>query len=438
MCEELMEQAARALDLARQHGAGDAVAHMSDTQSTQFAYRDGKLEQVEQSASRRLSVELYAEGRYSGHTTTDLRPESLQRFIADAVALTRHLEPDPHRLIPDPELYQGRADVDLDLVDPAVPALARDTCLDWLRAMDEATHADPRVISATSSTSFGWRASAQLSSNGFEGARRGTSIGYGSTVALDEGEGRRPEAYRYVNSRHLEDLPAPAAVAGEGLQRALARLGSRKLSSARTVMVVDPEAGGGLLGHALEALSAGAIQQNRSFLADQKDRSIASAKLTIIDEPLQRRGLGSRLYDGEGIASRPLPIFEAGVLRNFYVDTYYGHKLGWSPTTGSPSNLVFEPGDQGLEELIAGVGEGFYVNGWLGGNADSTTGDFSFGFQGHRIEQGRKGEPVSEMNITGNFLSLLANLMAVGNDPDPWSSFCTPTLVFDQVEFSGQ
>lgn len=438
MTEDLKKRAAEGLEMALAAGADDAIARVGDSRETEFTYRDGKLEEVQQSTSSGLSLQLYVDGRYSTHGTTDLRPEQLRRFVADAVALTRHLEPDPHRIIPDPILYAGRSDADLDQIDPSVEAVQRDTCLDWLKGMDEITHGDDRVISATSSVSLNSHASARVSSNGFEGTNQNTYIGYGSQVAMDEGDGRRPEAYRGVGARYLTDLLPTEEVAREALERGLERLGSGKAPSARTAMIVDPEAGGNLLGRLGSALSAGAIQQNRSFLAEKKDQQIANELLTITDEPLLPRGLGSRHFDGEGIAAKRMPICEKGVLRTYYVDTYYGRKLGWEPTTGGPSNIIIELGDRGLDELIADAGEGFYVDGWLGGNADSTTGDFSFGIRGHRIEGGAKGAPVTEMNITGNYLELLQNLVAVGNDPNPYSSMQTPTLVFDNVEFSGK
>jgi|APSaa5957512622_1039677.scaffolds.fasta_scaffold13788_2 PmbA protein len=438
MTEDLKKRAAEGLQMALAAGADDAVAHVGDSRETEFTYRDGKLEEVQQSTSSGLSLQLYVDGRYSTHGTTDLRPEQVRRFVEEAVALTRHLEPDPHRVIPDPALYTGRPDADLDQVDPSVDEVQRDTCLDWLKAMDEITHGDDRVISATSSVSLNSHASARVSSNSFEGTNQNTYIGYGSQVAMDEGDGRRPEAYRGVGARYLADLLPTEEVAREALERGLQRLGSGKAPSARTAMVVDPEAGGNLLGRLGSALSAGAIQQNRSFLADKKDQQITSELLTIIDEPLLPRGLGSRRFDGEGISAKRMPICEKGVLRTYYVDTYYGRKLGWEPTTGGPSNIIVELGDKGLDELIADAGDGFYVDGWLGGNADPTTGDFSFGIRGHRIENGAKGAPITEMNITGNYLELLQNLVAVGNDPNPWSSFRTPTLVFENVEFSGQ
>ncbi|MGA1198828.1 MAG: metallopeptidase TldD-related protein, partial [Candidatus Latescibacterota bacterium] len=178
--------------------------------------------------------------------------------------------------------------------------------------------------------------------------------------------------------------------------------------------------------------------QNRSFLADKNNTQIANPLLTLTDDPLKIRGLASRHYDSEGISAKQLPIIEKGVLKNFYVDTYYGRKLNWSPTTGRSSNITFALGNQNLTQLIADVAQGFYITSWLGGNADSTTGDFSFGFRGHQISNGQLTMPVSEMNVTGNFITLLNNLVAVGNDPNPYSSMQTPTLVFENVEFSGK
>ena len=438
MERELLRRAEQAVDQARKAGARDAVARVRDENSTEYSYRDGNIEQVQQSASRGMGIQLYVDGRYSTHQTTDLRPESVARFIADAVALTRHLAEDPYRVIPDSALYENRPDIDLQSDDPTIRDLPREACVDWLKAMDAIAHADDRVVSATAAVYSGWHTSARASSNGFSGAQRGTSIGYGASVTLKEGAHGRPEDHRYVRARHLSDLPDPQTVAAEGLARALSRLGSEKVPSARATMVVDPEAGGRLIGAIWGALQARNIQQNRSFLADEKGAQIAGSLLSVTDDPLLVRGLASRHYDGEGISAKRVPIIDRGVLQTYYIDAYYGRKLGWQPTTGTSSNLVFAPGDKDLKGLIADVADGFHVTSWLGGNADATTGDFSYGFRGFRIANGGKTGPVSEMNIAGNFLDLLQNLVAVGNDPNLYSSMRTPTLVFENVAFSGK
>lgn len=438
MEQELLRRAEQAVEQARRAGANDAVARVRDENSTEYSYRDGNIEQVQQSASRGMSIQLYVDGRYSTHQTTDLRPESVVRFVEDAVALTRHLAEDPFRVIPDPALYENRPEVDLQSDDPTIRDLPREACVDWLKTMDAITHADDRVVSATADVYYGWHTSARASSNGFSGTQRGTSIGYGASVTLKEGAHGRPEDHLYVRARHLSDLPDPQTVAREGLHRALSRLGSEKVPSVRATMVVDPEAGGRLISTIWGALQARSIQQNRSFLADEKDAQIASSLLTVTDDPLLVRGPASRQYDSEGISAKRVPIIEQGVLQTYYIDTYYARKLGWQPTTGTASNLVFAPGDKDLHALISQVTNGFHVTSWLGGNADATTGDFSYGFRGFRIANGRKTGPVSEMNIAGNFLDLLQNLVAVGNDPNAYSSMRTPTLVFENVAFSGK
>ncbi len=132
-----------------------------------------------------------------------------------------------------------------------------------------------------------------------------------------------------------------------------------------------------------------------------------------------------------------MPIVENGVVRNIYVDTYYGRKADMAPTTGQPSNRVVVPGTQSLQELLADAGDGVYVTSWLGGNADGTTGDFSLGLRGHMIENGKIGRPVGEMNVTGNLKHLFARLDGIGNDPYPYSTTLAPSLVFSDVDFSG-
>lgn len=438
MEQELLQQAQDAIDLVKKAGADDATATIRDNTSTEYTYRDGEIEEVKQNASRGLSLQIYVDGRYSTHQTTDLRPDILTQFVTDAVALTRHLSPDSFRQIPDPSLYENRSDIDLKINDPTIKDLPRDVCLEWLKNMDGVTHTDDRVVSASGYVWYGWNTSARVSSNGFAGTQTGTNIGYGASVTLKEGEHGRPEASRVVHGRHLSDLPDHNQIAQEGLGRVLSRLGSKKANSITSTMVIDPEAGGRIFGSILNALQAHTVQQNRSFLAEKNNTQIASNLLTLTDDPLLMKGLSSRHYDGEGISAQKLPLIENGYLKNFYIDTYYGRKLDWAPTTGRSSNLVFAPGDKNLTELISDVNNGFYVTSWLGGNADSTTGDFSFGFRGHQIERGQLTTPVSEMNITGNFLTLLNSLVAVGNDPNPYSSMQTPTLVFENVEFSGK
>jgi len=433
----LLETARSVMALAQRLGAQGVAASAGRARSVDVEWRDGKLEKITEATTHGVSVQLYVDGRYSAVSTSDLRPEALERFLADAVEMTRALAPDPHRRLPDPELYAGQADVDLQLEDAAYGDLSAQDRRLFAERIEAAARGHEAIVSVTSSVGDALYEGHRVHSNGFIGQRRATSFWAGASVSVKDADGRRPEEGDYAAARFFRELPSAEALGGRARERALSRLGSKKMASAVLPMVVEGRVAGGLLGRLLGPMHAGSLQQRRSFFEGRMGQPIGSALLDVADHPLLVRGLGSRLFDGEGIAARRLPLFEKGVLRNFFVDTYYGRKLGMPPTTGGASNLDWKPGERGLEELIADAGEGVLVTGFLGGNSNSTTGDFSLGVQGFRIASGKRAGPVAEMNVAGNHLELWKRLAAVGSDPYPYSALRTPTLVFDGVQFAG-
>lgn len=437
MSVELKERAAQAVEIALKAGAQDSWSTASQSRDVQFEYRDGSLEKVKDTMSQNLGIRVYAGGRYSSHSTTDLNPDRLQGFITEAVAITGALEPDEYRHITPEALFTDRPTDNLDLVDASVQALEREQRVTWCRALDEVAHQHERVISATSGVYDGTQRSASASSNGFLGEQQSTYCWFGAEVTLrDQGDKRAEDSF-YAGGAHVVDLPDPEIVGKTALERTLSRLDSEKGPTVKASMVVDSRAAASLIGRLLGSANARSVQQGRSFWASLLGEEAFSQKLTIVDDPLIVRGLASRHYDNEGISSKTLPIVENGVVRNIYVDTYYGRKGDMAPTTGSASNRVVKLGSQSLEQLLAEVGTGVYVTSWLGGNADSTTGDYSLGLRGHMIENGKIGRPVSEMNVTGNLRDLFTRLELVGNDPYPYSATLAPSLVFADVDFSG-
>ncbi len=438
MLADLKKRVGDAVELAKAAGADDVWATAQQSRNVEFAYRDGSLETVKDNTAKVLAIQVYAGGRYSSSQTTDLHPDRLAQFLTEAVATARALEPDPFRKITPSHLFAKRSKVDLDLIDPAVTALTREQRQSWCASLDEAVRKHKRMISATSSVSDGTSWSAWASSNGFEHTRETTSIWLSTGITLRDRGDKRASGGFGAGGQHIDALPHTDQVAQMALDLASARLGSDKGPTTRTTMVVDSRVSGQLVGRRLLAAArASQIQQGRSFWSDLIGKSAFSSVLTIVDDPLIPRGLASRHYDREGISSRVLPIIEEGVVRNVYVDTYYGRKTKMVPTTGSSSNVRVELGSKSLNDLVSDAGTGIYVTAWLGGNADTTTGDFSFGLQGHLIEGGTIGAPVSEMNVTGNLKDLFNQLVQVGNDPYPYSRTITPSLMFSDVDFSG-
>jgi PmbA protein len=426
--------------IAQDKGAREAGAAVSRVRDVTLEWRDGKVDRINEATRRGVQLQLYVDGRYSVASSSDLRPEALERFIADSVSNTRVLAEDPFRSLPDPTLYEGQAAKDLELEDPRYASVTPRMRREAAQAMEEGARGvkgGERILSVTSGFSDTRSETVRVHSNGFEGHTERTSFVIYTEASVQDPDGRRPEDYAYASVRFLDQLPAAGVVGAEATERALSRLGSRKADSARYTMVLDPRAGGRLVGAFGAALSGSALQQKRSFLEDKAGAAIGSPALDVADDPLVVRGQASRLFDGEGIAAKRLPVVERGILKNYYIDTYYGKKLKMAPTTGGRSNLQWALGSKSQEQLLADVQDAILVTRFIGGNSNGTTGDFSFGVQGFRVRGGRVAEPVSEMNISGNHLELWKRLVAVGDDPYPYSSSYTPTLVFEGVQFAG-
>lgn len=437
---DLLDITRRAADLALRKGASEAAAGTYRARHVEVAWRDGRVEKVSEATTRGLGLDLYVDGRYASVSTSDLRPDALERFVEDSVSLARTLTPDPHRRLPEPELYRNRPDVDLQLEDPTygeLEAAERRRLAETVEVAARAVPGADKILSVTTSASDTLGESVLVQTNGFEGTKRGTDFWIGAEVTVKDPDGRRPEEYAASGGRFRTSQEPPATVGRRAAERALSRVGSVKGESAVLTMAVDNRASGRLVGMLVGPLAASALQQKRSFLEGKLGQSIGSPLLDVSDDPLVVRGLGSRLYDSEGISARPFALFEQGALRTYLVDTYYGRKLGIAPTTARPSNLAWTLGRKSRAELLRDMGEGILVTGFLGGNSNGTTGDFSLGVRGYRVRSGQVAEPVGEMNVSGNQLELWRRLAAVGDDPYRYSAMRTPTLVFEGVQFAG-
>ena len=438
---KLGELAAKAVELAKKYGAAEAGAVASRSRKVGFDWRNGKVETVTESTSRGLYMRVYVDGRFSVSTTSDLRPEAMETFIKNCIAMTRQLEPDPFRSLPDPALYRNRSDEDLKQYDETVAGIPVETKLAKLKELEDAARSvegADRIISVSTAWSDEVEESALVNSNGFSGVDRGTGVSISVETAIKGENDKRPEDWAMAAACSYADLAPASGVGSEATLRAVALLGSRKIKSNTLPVVVENRAAGRLVAALFGPLSGDALQQKRSCLEGKTGVKIGSDLLTITDDPFIKKAFGSRLYDSEGISAKVMPIFEKGVLKNYYIDTYYGKKLKLAPTTGGLSNLGWVPGTNDKASMIKALKEGVLITSFLGGNSNGTTGDFSLGIRGVYVKDGQLVHPVSEMNITGNILELWKNLVDVGKDFYIYSPLRTPSLMFEGVQLSGE
>lgn len=439
MSKEMMNLCEFVLKTAKDAGADDCRVSFSKRRFVEVQYRERKPENVKEATTQGMGVDIYVNGRYSSQSTADLRKDTVKTFVVNVIKAAKLLEKDPYRSLPDPKYYKGRKDIDLQLFDPdykkVTPELRHTMASELEESCLEA--GGDRVISVTSEVYDDFREETILTSNGFLGETQSTVCSaFAEMTAQDEGD-RRPNGYHYAVGRSLLKMPPCEDIGKKAAARTLELMGAKKIATETVPIIIENRNVGRVLNGLISAMDGWALQQKRSFLLDKKGEKIGSDLFTLIDNPFIVGGLGSRLYDGDGFATKKRVMVDNGVLNEYFIDWYRSRKLGVEPTTGGTSNLILPPGKRSVKQIMKDLGRGFLINGFIGGNSNSNTGDFSVGITGTLFENGELTQAVAEMNIADNHLKFWDKLAEVANDPWPYSSWQMPSLVFSDVVVSG-
>jgi PmbA protein len=435
------------LGRARARGATEADGFLIEEQHFSASVRLGQVDTVKHSREQRLSLRVFAGKASAAASTSDLSRASLERVVDEATALARVTAEDPHAGLPDPaELITAVPDLELeerggeDLAPEAKVELAR-------RAEAAALESDPRVTNSEGAEYWDRRARyVYATSHGFARGYATTAFGLSvSPVASANGEMQRD--YWYSAARHRDALEEPAAIGRTAARRALRRLGGRKVKSVEVPVIFDPDTAASLVRSLAGAASGPGLYRRASFLVDRLGQRIAAPAVTIVDDGLIPRALGSRPFDGEGLASRSTVVVGEGVLQSYLLDSYSARKLGLRSThhasrdgTGvgvATTNLVLRPGPTPPEDLIRSVENGFYVTELIGFGVNGVTGDYSRGAVGLWIENGELSYPVEEVTVAGNLLEMFGAIEGIGNDLVMRDRTVSPTLLIGRMVVAG-
>lgn len=426
-----------AMDFALRNGCQHARISIITATNNSFEYRNTQLDRLHQSSENKLYVELFTDGRYGSFSTNRIEKNGLETFIKEGIVSTRYLSEDPFRQLPDVARYYKPDGKDLDLFDHSFNTLTTDSKLDLVKnAVAEVYGTDDRIISVSSSYDDGIGAEYMIASNGFEAESNDSAYSITVEVSLKTDGDARAESYWDDSAIYWDDLKK-TGIGNKALERALRKIGQKKVKSGKYDMLLDTTTASRLFSPIIGAMYGAALQQKNSFLLNKLGQQIVSDRLTVMDTPHLSRSFGARWFDGEGVATREHTIIDKGILNTYFIDTYNGLKMNVNPTIASPSIIQVGLGKRGFGEIMKDVQNGIWITGFNGGNSNPTTGDFSFGVEGFLIENGNTTIPISEMNITGNMLELWNNLAEIGNDPRESSSWRLPSLLFGSVNFSG-
>ncbi len=432
-----------------QRGATAAEVVVRDETEFSCSVRLGEIETLTEADAKALGLRVLIDGRQASVSTSDFSDSAIDDLVGEAVTLARATSIDESADLPDASAMATELP-DLGLYDEELANLSADAKIEMaLRCERAARDLDPRIVNFDrGGISTGVGTTVLANSLGFAGEYRSTMISLAAVPVAQEGD-KMQRDYWWDVRRCLADLESPESIGRRAAERTLRRLGARKVATCEVPVIFEPGVSRDLLGVIAQAVSGDSVYRKASFLVDSLHESVASSKINVIDDGRMMKGVGSRPFDGEGIATRRTTVIGEGVLQNYLLNTYTGRKLGMASTGNAargivgqpgvgPGNLFIEPGTESPAAIVGSVDRGFLVTELIGFGVNVVNGDYSRGAAGVWIERGELTHPVEEVTIAGNLKDMLRNVEMVGSDLEFRGRTAAPTVLIGTMTVSGR
>ena len=436
-----------ALAIAGRLGATDAAAEASEGVGLSVSVRKGDTETIERNRDKSLSITVFV-GQRRGHaSTSSFAPEALEQTVRAAHDIARFTAEDPAAGLPDAADLVSPEDAarDLSLFHPwSIDAAG---AIDLALACEAAAFAvDPRIANSegagvSAQQSHFWAANTRGFSAGFPSSRHSISVAP-IAVSPRKGDDMQRDAW-YSSMRAPEDLADAAAVGRHAAERALSRLGARKIRTCEVPVLFEATLASGLLGAYVQAVSGGSLYRKTTFLTDALGQPVWAPHVDVDEDPFVLRGKGSAVFDDEGVRTMPRRVVAGGVCETWFLSTYSARKLGVRTTghAGGAHNLVLRsrltaPGDD-LDAMLRKLDRGLFVIELMGSGVNAVTGDYSRGAAGFWVEKGRIVHPVHEVTIAGNLKDMWKGVVAVGADAYTQGSRTCGSVLVERMKVAG-
>ncbi|MCV6548402.1 MAG: TldD/PmbA family protein [Cohaesibacter sp.] len=448
---QILERAESLVAAATKAGADAADAIAARSASTSLTFREGKMEENEHSENDSIALRVFVDGcKASISTNATASKDELAKLAERAVEMAKLSPPDPYARLADPKELMATDEMQalkdkLDLVDDFLPDHA------FLKTLAQETEEAALAVDGVSksggaSAGHGIGGMVLATSHGFVGSYLSSQFSFSTTVIAGDGTAMERD-YDYSACLHHQDLKTAASVGQKAGERAVARLNPAKVETGTYDIVYDPRIATSLIGHFIGAINGAAIARQTSFLKDKLGQQIFAKGITISDDPLRPRGMGSHPFDGEGVGSTKINWIEDGFLTQWVLDSATAAELGLqtngraaragaNPRPGS-TNLTLEAGETSPQELICNIKDGIYLTDLIGQGVNGVTGDYSRGASGFRIRNGEIAEAVSEFTIAGNLHDMFARLIPA-SDLVLEKSTNAPTCLIEAMTVAGR
>ena len=435
----LLKIAENLVRYGRKQGADQVEVSVGEGTEFSVDVREGNIEKLEEAGSKHLSLKIIRDARVATGSSSDLTEETLHRLVDNALERASLANPDPFAALPEHAAIRKES-ANLKIFDPMIVELPPEEKIAAAKETEAICLADKRIkksYGSSYSTSIG--RILLVNSNGFSGSYDRTSCTCGVYLQAGEGDNLFEEG-KYDNARNLDDLMQPEAIANEAVHRVTRLIGARKVETQNVPVVFEPQMTSSMLSFLYTCINGNSVYLKQTFLADKLGDSIASDRITIIDDGLLPGGPGTRPFDAEGVPTQKTHVIENGILKHFLLDTYAARKLNLQSTgNGSgATNFYLEAGSDTPDRIIQSVDQGLLLTGTIGFGLVPVTGDISRGAFGLWIEGGEIAYPVAEITISGNLGHLLKDIHMIGNDLEFKRVFSGPTIKVAEMTIGGK
>lgn len=428
-------------------GATEAETYLSNSDELFVEVRDSQVETMKVARDRGLGLRIMMADKTGFAFTSDLKQDSLQNIVQQAIANAREAATDPYRKLPSPSSSYP----ELNLFDPVILKTPVEDKIDLARTMEEAARTfDSRVKIIESSNYQDVQAMVTLiNSKGLRVTYEATYCGVYLALVAVEGEDQQT-GFALDYRLRFNELDA-VKIGRQAARRAVRMLGAKPVSTRKTAILLDPFVAAGFLGLLGPALTAEAVLKGRSLFRGKVGRQVASELVSIVDDGILPGGIASAPFDGEGVPASRTVLIKDGILLGFLHNTYTAAKDGVSSTGNGTrasykstpevgvTNFFIQTGNLSTDQLVQSTSSGVYITEVIGMHtANPISGDFSVGATGILIENGELTRPVRGIAIAGNIQELLRHIDGVGNDLQFFGSLGSPTVRVAQMVVSGQ
>ncbi len=436
--DELVRIIDSVLTQSKEMGASAAEADIGAGTGLSANVRMGKIDKLEYERDKGLSISVYIDGQKGNASTSDFSETALKESVKAAFSIAQHASRDECTGLVEPELM-AKDIPDLDLYHPwsISPGAAINLAIECEQAAFDydkrISNSDGSVVSTYSGiTLYG-------NTNGFINGWNWSSHTIDCTVIAEDKNGMQRDGW-YSKAHDFNDLQSINDISQEAARRTVSRLDSRKLSTRQTPVIFEAPVASGLFSAFITAISGDSLYRRASFLLDKKSEQVFAKHINICERPYMKKALGSAPFDNDGVATRERDIIKDGVLQDYVLSGYSARKLGLQTTgnAGGVHNLVIEPGQNNLEEMINDMGTGLLITDMIGFGVNQVTGDYSRGASGFWVENGELAYPVEEITVAGNLIDMYKNIVSIGNDIDPRGNVLTGSVMIDAMTVAGE